>query len=69
MKKLMALALMGACLSSCVWSTPSGIRELNAGYVGAASLEKEDTPFHELERHREEQKTIRLTFGGKSEGK
>lgn len=65
--RMLLLGFAICTLASCVWSTPSGIRELNKGYVGAASLDKEDTPFHELERHREEQKTLRITLGGSND--
>ena len=64
--KVMLIGFAACALTSCVWqaSTPSGIRELNKGYVGLASVNRQDTPFHELEREVEKQKTLRIQFSG-----
>lgn len=66
--RLLLLVISMSLLSSCAWvlSTPSGIRALSDHNVGLASLEKEDTPYHEVERLREKQKTLRIQLSSTS---
>ena len=68
--RLLIVVSMVSMLSSCGFyaGSPSGLRELNRGAVGLASIEKQDTPFHELERTTEKQKTLRIRLAGGSDG-
>jgi hypothetical protein len=47
-------------------STPSGLRENHTGEVGAISAirDRNDDPYHELQRYKEEQKTLRIQLRG-----
>lgn len=62
--RLIILGFAICTLASCVWSTPSGIRELHRGFVGGITAGKAspdvDTAYHKTERHRENQWTIRM---------
>lgn len=70
MRNLLAVIMLSAPLTGCYWSavagTPSGIREHHIGQNGSIAVirDREDDPYHATQRHREEQKTLRIQLGG-----
>jgi hypothetical protein len=69
MKKLMLLGALTGSLGGCYWngtmSTPSGLREHHRGVNGSYAVirDRQDDPYHELQRKVETEKTIRIQLG------